>query len=223
MGMVTIVNDVVTDMDAARLVVGSSNPSPNKEGEEQATQVAKFLNIKLSRVTGILASDANRVARLVTQIRTQSNDRLLLGRPVKYLHHLRERNMGLVTGTPYNFDSDLFAHSRVLAEKGESVSQCRERLISCLEREVSETDRLIVVSHPLACQIIANVYLNQIHTILTSFWFAKGSCMTFDTKMTKSGSLRWELQDAFNAIVGCSYSQDEVYNDLLGSEGHRAS
>lgn len=220
MGIVVLINDVSTDMEEQGLVVGNSNERANATGEEQAVKIAGFLSKKYTRMTKILASDAERVAKLVTHLRMKSKDKWLTGRPLVYTPELRERKMGVMTGTPYNFDSDLFRQSRVLAEKGESVRQCQERVVSYLSSAIGETDRAFVVTHPLVCQILSNVHMNRMHTALSSFWFAKGAVMEFNTRVTKSGNLSWEWKDAFNAILGCSYTKDEVYNGLPISEGH---
>ena len=216
MGIVVLVNDVKTDLDDHGLIVGNSDPAPNKDGKEQAVKIASYIYEKVPYLNVMLASQSERVAKLLHHVRTKS--KFLLSLPIKYSDALQERDFGVLTGSKYDLNSDIFHHSRITAEDGESVSQCRDRAMLFLESAVTQNARHLVVSHPFLCQIVTNSVLRKSHTTLTSFWLSKGSFVVFDIVSGRYG-LKWVFQDAFNGLLDRQYTSEEIYSDILGPEG----
>lgn len=223
MGVAILVNDLPSELFDSGFFIGHLDPDPTTDGKSHATKVAKLIHQKVEHLTEITASDAKRVARTVHQIRVHSPSRMLLDKRVKYTPCLRERSFGVLDGTlMLSVGSDLFRHSRVTGEDGESVSQCRDRVMGYIDSCVHPRWRGVIVSHPFVCQIASNVILGKSHTMLTSFWLSPGSFVVFDLKEGHHKT-QWGFNRGYNAILGREYTEEQVYSDVLGEQGNNAS
>ncbi len=223
MGTLVLLNDVSTEINEAGFLVGDSNPAISVLGKQQAETISSFLLDKVD-IDVVARSDSSILHVLVHKIRLKSKGQHLTKADPKKLQGLRERNFGVLNNTQYPLTSAVFQHSRILPEKGESVMQCRSRLMVCLNgicnKNMGRT--VLVVSHPFACQIITNVILQKGHTILTDFWQQKGSFIVFQFELGQFG-IKWSFQSAYNSFVDQPYTQDQIYSKLLGKEGALSS
>jgi len=220
MGKLILLNDVLTDADDAQLIVGDADPVANADGQAQADIVSAYLHEKIENIDYVYSSDALRLKKLVHKIRVNSKDQGLTSLTPRRLEGLRERSFGVLNRTPVMFDSDLFCHTRVKAEKGESIFECRGRVMRCVNDMVTRypDSTILLVSHPFACQIIFNAALQKDHTILTKFWYDKGSFVVLAYKAGTYGT-QWGFESGYNAISDTTYTQDEIYRHLLRKEG----
>jgi len=208
MNKLIFMNDVSTDIDKRSLLVGSRDVSATEEGLQQSVDIAKYFISRAPKINVILTSDASRISRLVHCIRFFSEDNYLTRVHVKVLDSLRERSFGVLTGTPHSLDSEIFTHSRICPEEGESVGQCRDRAVYPLKVILDKNpgSTLLVVSHPFVCQIVTNFFLGKAVTFLTDFWFKKGSVVMLVRK-DKPG---WSLEEAYNSIEERDYKLEEI-------------
>lgn len=220
MGRLILLNDVSTDLDEAQLLVGDSDPPANKQGKKEADVISAFFNDKIKNVDLIFSSDAQRLKKLVHNIRAESRDQSLTSLTPRRVEALRERSFGVLNRTPFRTESDLFHHTRIKSENGESVFECRVRIVKYIQgmAEKAGDKTMLFVSHPFTCQIAFNAILQKDHTLLTEFWMEKGSFVVFKFESGKYG-IRWELENAYNAIVDSTYTQDEIYSRILGKKG----
>lgn len=210
MGKFVLLTDVQCEMDRDHLIVGPSESSITEEGADQARQIAKFLGNMFATFDAIVASDSSRVTKLLHQIRMS----VKVKQPrVRYNKLLAERNFGVLNGTRFlrGLQSDIFTHSRICAEGGESVAQCVERSMKLIKSTAFDHDEDIVcVTHPFLAQIICNSIMNKKQTILTEFWMKKGSFMVLSASKGM-----FTLKAFWNAVEETQYSTKEVYGDLL--------
>lgn len=211
--MIALLNDVECELDAANLVVGNTDDPATKDGEQQAINIATNLDRHLGKVDELAASHAARIAKLVHNIRVKSKDSYLTKSKVRYLEALSERSFGVLNGSRINIDSDLFKHSRILAEGGESISMVRKRMVETIEALCKGDKKVLAVSHPFACQIAFNALLGRSHVILTKFWFRKGSMAIL---VRKGG---WEFKSAVNLLEQKTYSLDSIYLESVVDYG----
>ena len=217
MGVLVLVNDLPTTLFNEGFLVGQLDPEPTEEGLKYAPQIGRMINENVGHLTDITASDAKRVSALVHHIRVNSNDRSLLSHQVRHTQSLRERSFGVLDGVYWNsLQSDMFSHSRMTAEGGESIAQCRDRVIGYLSN-INDSWRGVVVSHPFVCQIVSNVVLGRGHTTLTSFWLSPGSFVIFDLKEGYHET-QWRFNIGFNAILNRQYTEEKIYSDILGTQ-----
>ncbi len=217
MGKLIIINDVQSDMDDDGLIP-SNDAAASAKGESQSIEIANYLSTKVKEIDKIAASTAKRVGKLVHNIRLKIKTRNRSTVVVKRTEALTERNFGVLTGSRFALDSDLFSHTRICAEKGESLAQCRDRVMKFIDAMCKTNMRILVVSHPFVCQIVMNVILRKDHTRLTSFWLRKGSFAIFESQSGRYG-INWKFKDAYNTFVDRQYTCEEIYSDLLGKEG----
>ena len=220
MGKLVLLNDVSTELDEVKLLVGDTDPPHSATGKQQADVIAPFFHEKIPNIDLIFSSDAQRLKKLVHRIRVDSKDQILTHLTPRRFKALRERNFGVLNRTPCCLDSDIFQHTRIKPEKGESVFECRVRMMKFISNLVEKyQDKVILlVSHPFVCQIAFNAILQRDHTFITEFWINKGSFVVFGFEFGKYG-VRWNLDNAYNAISDISYTQDEIYSGVLGKEG----
>lgn len=224
MSQLIFMNDVSTDLEEEGLMPGSDNPAASELGNRQADEIVTYFYTKVEHIDILFSSDATRVLKLVHKLRLQSKDNRLVTNDVRKLKGLRERNLGVLNRSLIPWTSDLFCHSRILAEGGESILQCRARVMKCVISTCKECDdkRILFVSHPLLCQVAMNAILNKGHTLHTEFWQRKGSFMIFDFTKGKYG-IKWEFQSAFNSFEDSAYSTGDIYHRLLSKERIRTS
>ena len=218
MGKLILLNDVSTDLDDVVLLASDITVPSNRTGNLQADIIANYVLEKVPVIDYIYHSDAIRIRKLVHKIRADYKGKLQLGKTSTQAL-LRERNFGVLDRSPINFESDMFSHSRIKAENGESVSECRIRVIKVITEIISyqNYDKVIlVVSHPFVCQIAFNALLQKPHTTLTQFWQEKGSFVILDYK--KSYGLQWSFLNGHNAVSNLSYTQEQIYNQILGNK-----
>ena len=193
MGRLLLLNDVATEMDA--LLTGDKDLPASEEGEQQSKFIADFVIEKCQQIDYIASSDAQRITKLVHHFRFKHSKK-------KYKPYvgLRERNFGVLTGAPYSLNSDMFQHSRICAEGGESVQQCRLRVMQVVNELCQEMNcYILMISHPFTCQIIHNVLCNRAHTIVENFWMRKGSLGIYQYNSGAYG-LNWKLLEEVNVI-----------------------
>ena len=221
MGQVIVLNDVQSVMDKDGLIANNGAVA-SPLGEKQSLQISSFLSTKVKQLDLIAASDATRLNKLVHNVRITIKTSKGQTVDLRSSEALRERNFGVLTGSMFSIDSDLFNHSRICAEKGESVAQCRGRLMKFVKGVCKPHIRILIISHPFACQIISNTILGKKHTELTSFWFKKGSFLVLKTKEGKFG-ITWKADNGYNAISDTVHTVEKIYSHLLGSKGSQSS
>ncbi len=221
MGQVTFLNDVESTLDNDSLIAGYKTPA-SKAGEKQSLQISSFLGKKIKQLDLIAASDAVRLNKLIHNIRITIKTSKGAAVDLRLSESLQERYFGVLVGSKFSLDSDLFSHTRICAEKGESVAQCRDRLMKFVKGVCKSHLRVLIISHPFACQVMTNVILGKKHTVLTSFWFKKGSCMSYNTKEGKFG-ITWKPENAYNAVSDTVYTVEKIYSKLLGADGPQPS
>lgn len=209
MTKIIIMNDVECKMDKADVIVGPSESPLTEEGVRQTGQIAKFLARIQPTFDLMIASNSGRLTKLLHQIRMQ----VKIKQPrVKYSPLLLERNFGVLNGTKFigTLNSDLFKHSRICAEGGESVAQCSERAMKFIRSVVTDSDvkNTLCVTHPFLSQIICNVICNHKQTLLTPFWFKKGAIM-----VSSIAGQGFKAIEFWNAIEDKKFSQEEVYKE----------
>ncbi len=208
MAYLALLNDIECELDAAGLVVGDSEGDPiTKEGEKQSLTIAKHIHKPMGKVDIIAASPAARLNKLIHNIRVKSNNACLTRVQVKYLNSLKERGFGVMNGSKINIDSELFRHTRLLAEGGESINQVRRRVMSALDALCRGKTRVLAVSHPFTCQIACNTMLGINQITLVKFWFRKGALALF----TKHEG--WKLEAAFNLLEQKEVTVHQMYSD----------
>ncbi len=220
MGKLVLLNDVSTELDEANLFVGDADPPDSVTGKQQADVISVFFQEKIHDVDLIFSSDAQRVKKLVHRIRADSKDQNLTRLTPRRLKALRERSFGVLNRTPYSLNNDIFRHTRIKPEKGESVFECRVRIMKYIVEVVEKCldKTVLMVSHPFVCQIAFNAILQKDHTLITDFWTRKGSFVVLEFDLGKYG-VRWKLDHAYNALSDTSYTQDEIYSRVFGKEG----
>jgi len=223
MSKLILMNDVSTELEESNLMPGDDDVPASELGNKQVDQIVPYFYSKINRVDILFSSDAKRILKLVHKLRLQSKDNRISSNDTRKFKGLRERSLGVLNRSLIPMTSDVFCHSRILAEDGESILQCRARVMNCLGGICKEhsTKRILIVSHPLLCQIATNAILHKGHTLYTEFWNKKGSFIVFDFNQGKYG-LKWEFHSAFNAIDDSSYSTEDIYNKLLSKAGARA-
>lgn len=219
MSKLVLLNDVSTEIDEANLIVGDTDPPHSVKGKQQADIISAFFQKKVSNIDLILSSDAQRIKKLVHKIRADSKDQNLTSLTPRRLEALRERSFGVLNRTPCSLESDIFRHTRIKPEKGESIFECRVRIMKYIVDVVEKCQdkTILLVSHPFVCQIAFNAILQRDHTIVTDFWISKGSFVIFSFEFGKHG-VKWKLDHAYNALSDLSYTQDEIYSRILGTE-----
>ena len=224
MGTLILLNDVSTEADENGLLLGSANPIASKLGNEQAKKIVDYFYTKISEVDLLAISDADRLMKLVHGLRAKSKDQILTkSNPIRFTW-LRERNFGVLNYTQQSYNSDLFSNTRIAADDGESICQCRIRAINGIQEFCKNNlyKRIVMVSHSLVCQIIFNSILQKDHVVLTDFWLNKGSFVVFDFTEGKYG-IKWKFINAYNALEDRSYTEKEIYSRLFGIKRSPAS
>lgn len=217
MGTLILINDVSTEIEESSLLVGDLDPSASALGNSQVDIIVPNLFSKINKIDVIFSSDAKRVLKLTHRIRLLSSDNSLGSLDVRKLKSLRERSFGILNRSPIGLSGDMFGQYHILAEDGESVFQCKNRLMKCIKRLCNEykDKSILIVSHPFSCQILSNVILNRGHNLITEFWQNKGACMIIGFNQGKYG-IKWSLANAFNTIANTTYTKDEIYSSILG-------
>lgn len=218
MGSILILNDIETDLNEAGLI-GNSNTDLSRLGHEQCLLVAENLHKVVPKIHAISCSTTMYLKKLVHHIRSKSKDGCLLNCNVQYTDSLKERDFGVLSGSRHSLTSSLFSHTRICPERGESVAQCRKRVVSCTIKTCSSKlkDCTLVLSHPFSCQILSNVLLNKDHTLLTTFWQRKGALMRLKFRGPKPHG--WRMEYAWNLLDDKRYTEEEVYRGLFAQEG----
>lgn len=214
MGNLILLNDVSTVLDESNLIVGDSDVLPNDKGDKQSIEISKKIQPYLIGINSIVYSPAIRLSKMVHHIKTKSEHGKLANINSKKINALKERSFGVITGSQHSIESDLFSHTRICAEKGESIAQVRERVIPAIESLCEKNKKYLVVSHPFLCQILFNVLLKKNHTILTKFWMQKGSVCVFKFTRGKFG-FNWEFQQAENLLETKKYSLNDILSEII--------
>ena len=183
MSRIYLLNDVQTEWSKLGFLGVSSHPA-DSVGQKQSIEIAQYM-VSKTNISNILASDAPCLAKLLHYLQSKSGKKL--ERSVIYTDALLERNFGVLEGTKFRLDSEIFTHPCICPEKGESVRQCTERVMFAVNRFRSKNPKgsNLIVSHSYTCQIIANMFTNSAITLVTDFWMKKGSYIVFDDKTNK--------------------------------------
>ncbi len=217
MGILTLMNDVESSEKANGFLPSGDSETLSEIGQVQIRQTAEFFNEKISKIEEIYSSPSRICAQLLHHVRSKSLKEYLTKLPVKKREDLKERNFGILGGSVFGLTSDLFKHTRVCGEQGESVSQCRTRAMRII-RDIAHSHvkkSILVVSHSFLSQIISNVLLRKNHTILTEFWMNKGSFASFKMEETNFG-LTWSFMNGYNPFNRESHTEEEIYSRVLG-------
>lgn len=216
MGYIVLLNDVSTTLDEEKMIVGDSDAPISELGTKQSLDVATRIQTLFGHpaLNLIAASKSSRISKLVHHIRTKSPNGKLANLETRFLDSLKERSFGVLTGSQHPIDSDLFTHSRITAEGGESVAQVRDRMVSTISNLCAKHKNICLVSHPFACQITFNALLSKKHTVLTKFWLSKGSVAVLNYAKGKFGN-SWKFQRAINLLSERNYTLDEIYNEIV--------
>lgn len=204
-----LLNDVECESDVGGLLHGQYKTHLTDLGVKQCVETATYLSSIVKSFDFVVSSDSSRVTKLLHQIRLKCKIR---HPKISYCPSLRERNFGVLNGTRFinGFSSDLFRHSRICSENGESVAQCVERCMKIIRPILVGKDNVLCVSHPFLCQIICNSINNKKQTTLTSFWTQKTSLLIAEHK---NGVL---FKSSYhNCMEKKLKSEDEVYGQLL--------
>ncbi len=224
MSQLLFMNDVSTELEEANLMPGDDDPPASALGNKQADEIVPYFYTKVKRIDVLFSSDATRILKLVHKLRLQSKDNRIASNDIRKLKGLRERSLGVLNRSLIPWNSDIFCHSRVLAEEGESILQCRSRLMKCITSICygHMDKRILLVSHPLLCQIAMNAILHKGHTLHTEFWQKKGSFIIFDFSRGRYG-IKWGFHAAFNTFEDSAYSTEDIYHRLLSEARTRTS
>lgn len=207
--MIFLLNDVHCEMDASNLVVGDSDSPSSELGNEQASKIGSNIGSHLHHIDEIVASKASRLSKLIHTIRVKSKDGYLTKAKVRYLDSLKERSFGVLNGSRINIHSELFGHTRIMAEDGESIYMVRRRMMEVIDSLKCDSRNVLMVSHPFSCQILFNALMGVSHVMLTSFWFKKGALAVIDRK---SG---WKLVKAVNVLDESDFSLEKICSNLV--------
>lgn len=207
---VILLNDVHSEHEKNDLIVGPLDSTITDEGVQQCNQIASRLGTMFPTIDMITASDSSRITKLLHRIRMKCK---VKQSRIKYSPYLRERDFGVLNGTNYIFglSSDMFRHSRICAEGGESVAQCYERAVEHLKQicAAGPAKSILCVTHPFTCQAICNHICNKKITALTKFWTAKGAFMVAEfSKGFKPVSFHHSHEDR-------NFTMEEVYGEEI--------
>ena len=207
--MIVLLNDVESKLESQGLWPGDFDDHITKDGEQQVLTIARNIHAQIPKIHSICASFSRRTLKLIHQIRVKSQDGYLTNVKVNTFASLNERSFGVLNGSPIDLKSDLFRHSRICAENGESISQVKQRGIELVSAlcEGKKDENILMISHPLFCQIMCNHFLNKNAAILSKFWSKKGSLILVNNK---SG---WQVENGYNCIEDKSYSVDDIYSE----------
>lgn len=206
-----LLNDVATKLNEPEFIVGVSDVEISKEGESQANDIGKNIQKYLNNVRLMISSDMLRIKGLIHHVRINSNNKWLTKIDVQIKNWFNERDFGVLNGSKIKLSSDIFKNTRILPEKGESVSQTRKRGMSGIEYITKIDVNTIVFSHTFMCQILFNSLLGINHSMLTGFWIKKGSLAIIESKSYSYGVV-WTFKKAINLIEQKEYSLDEIKN-----------
>ncbi|KKN14322.1 hypothetical protein LCGC14_0997240 [marine sediment metagenome] len=187
-----LLNDVHSEWDDYGFLIGGSDIPADTLGKEQSIEIAQKITSMFS-VNRILTSDAMNLLKLLHYL--QTNSKKSLEGAVVYTDTLRERNFGVLSGTTHPLTSEIFTHSRICSESGESVSQCKDRAMTAIKKFCDKypVGINLIVSHPFVCQIVSNVLLSVSLTEVGDFWFQKGSFILFDNQL-------WNMEKQGNVL-----------------------
>ncbi len=209
MHRLVLLNDVHTKMDEYSRLIGSRDLPASEEGLELSLHIAKSFSGMAPKIDAIVCSDAARISRLVHWIRMLSKGEYLTRKKPKFTEALRERCFGVFEGTPQSPTSEIFTHSRICPEGGESVAECRDRSVYVLKTYFEKHNQTVLaVSHPYTCQIITNFFLGKASTYVNHFWQHKGA-MVWIKKEDKPG---WEFDRAFNLVSDVDFELEDLYS-----------
>lgn len=214
MGIFILLNDVHTHLDKEGLLY--DNAGFDELGKRQSISIADYINKNINVPDEIICSDAANLQLLIHKIRMGSSNKLLTENRVHQHKSLKERSFGVLTATKIPLDNDIFTHSRILPEHGESVSQCRERLLNYIKDYCSHRlDKTILcISHTFSCQILSNVLLQKSHCLLSKFWQNKGSGIVLSFEQGTYG-IRWKYVKGFNGVDCREYSEEEIHRPIF--------
>jgi broad specificity phosphatase PhoE len=198
---IILLNDVSTDLEQfnSSIVLGDIDVPVNDVGRQESIIIGKHLSTETIHL--VVSSPADRLIKLLHNLR-QREDSPVLARtsssiPVYISSDLKERSFGVLNGTNIQSESSIFTHTRVCAEGGESVEQCRIRVRNCIDSYCDKyiDKNIVFVSHPHLCQILFNSLTNKDPSYVSGFWKLKGSCAFFDYSDST-----WNLEKSYNIV-----------------------
>ncbi len=208
-----LINDVETEQDSKGWLVGGRDAPASTQGLKDSVVIAQHVISHCNNIDCVLSSDLARVSRILHHLRVNTKQRVL----VKVTDALRERDLGVYNGTNVKmcggFQSALFQRSRILAENGESVSQCCSRITRVIKDYLDRMEgNIIALSHSLACDIAFNSLLGRSITDVHPFWLRKGSYVVLSTR---KDSYPWLVfEEGFNALEDRQYSMQDIENEF---------
>ena len=213
MGSIYLLNDIETTLHEAGLIVGDQEDKLTTVGQNQSVMFAQKIAPKLKDIKIIYSSPASYLSKYIHYIRS-TNKKLTPLSPLMS-SAFKERSFGVFNGSKYSINSDMFNHTRIKAEQGESINECRLRVMQSLGKisKFAARKNVLILSHPFVCQIMTNVLLNKDHTILSEFWLTKGSMSRIKVQLDK-GSLIYKIAETYNAISNKTYPAEALYSRL---------
>lgn len=205
MARLTLINDVYHLFSDQSLLGILPNAKPTEKSERQCSDILRYL-ATVEQYDIFLYSTAEIFVSLSHSIRTTCLKTL---NKVFKSSYCDERSFGVMTGATLDLSSDVFRNERICCEKGESVRQCKERIMGYLSSFLATNKDIVCLSHPHVCQIMANFLLNRAITTHSAFWHKKGSVLTVDYYFSSRG-IAYNFRDAFNCIENKIYTADLI-------------
>ena len=121
------------------LMGGDSDILLSKESESQLQNVVSYIKNFNYEINLIISSNMSIIDPLVHNLRMKFSKHKpkCIRTPL-----LNERKFGKLCGTYMPYNSDLFSHSRICSENGESVQQCKDRCMSFINLNIKSKIRI---------------------------------------------------------------------------------
>jgi len=208
---IVLINGIHTEWDDENVLIGRANYDPSDKGSAQADNIASWLHV-LDFKFDLITVDSNQNKANLTlshKIRIASKNHYLLYNSIFETPFLAERDFGVLSGTRFPLNSDIFTHTRICPEKGETVAQCRDRFSLYANYCLKNEKNIIALSYPFQCQIGFNYLLRKKITNISEFWMKRTSISIFEHE--KFG---WKLTEARNIDEDKPYSEEECASQL---------
>lgn len=211
MALLFLLNDVQNDLDEEHLISGDSETDASELGEKQSIEISEAIQKHITDVSFIAQSPASHILKLLHQIKIKSPGQRLTRVRCVTDGGLKERSFGVLNGSQHSLQSDLFTHSRICAENGETIAQCKDRIVNAIQTSSGwKTDRSgLFVSHPFACQIFTNHVLGLPQTLLCPFWFTKGALLSLERQQGKYNFV-YKFHKAIHLLSNKEYQESDL-------------
>lgn len=203
-----LLNDVETELSRQGLTAGDLESTLTSDGESQCERIAKSIVETFRAFDFLLCSSSKHINKLMHRV--LSYQKSLNSSRIKISSSLKERNFGVLNGSKLDLQSDLFTHTRICAENGESVNQCTQRAINFLKPYLDKKlSGVMVISHSFMCQYISNFLLQQKANKMLNFWSKKGACLELKYQIGQY-NLVWDFNKAYNFVEKTEFSLQDI-------------